>query len=85
MKINIRARQTGKTTDLIFTADMMNIPIITFNQNAKNNILLLAKNMLSMKRITSIPVVYSCNEKLKGKNIEKALIDEVGHTIENML
>lgn len=84
MRLLIKDRAKGKTTQMIYTSEATGYPIVVETEVQKSNLMDKAK---SMDVIIPEPVTINDVErkKLRGCRIEKVLIDEGYNIIANAL
>lgn len=84
MRLLIKDRGAGKTTQLILTSEATGYPIITHNEAAAQNIIRMAKIMgVHIPEPISISKIE--HNGLRGFRLERVLIDEGYDIIEKAL
>ena len=84
MRLLIKDRGTGKTTQLIHTSEATGYPIITHNETAAQNIIRMAE-MMGVHIPTPISISKIEHSGLRGFRLEGVLIDEGYDIIEKAL
>ena len=85
MKLIIKNRGQGKTTQLIYTSEITRYPIVTTSRTSVELIKNLAKELACN---IPEPITYTDlkNNKYRGnKNFEKVLVDDVDSILEEVL
>ena len=80
MRLIIKDRGKGKTTQMIYTSEATGYPIVVDTEFKKNNLINKSKEMdVIIPEPLTISDIHN-NKKLRGCLIEKVIIDE-GHNI----
>ena len=86
MRVINKARGKGKTTGLLYTSSIMNIPILTFN---KENCDILKQNAdrlgLEIPEPIAVTDLYHAEGKIKTLTTNDVLVDETLAVLENIL
>lgn len=85
MKLIIKNRGQGKTTQLIYTSEITRYPIVTTSHTSVELIKILAKELACN---IPEPIAYTDlrNNKYRGnKNLGKVLVDDVDSILEEVL
>ena len=86
MRVINKARGKGKTTGLLYTSSIMNIPILTFN---RENCDILKQNAdklgFEIPEPIAVTDLYRAEGKIKTLNINDVLVDETLAVLENIL
>lgn len=86
MRVINKGRGKGKTTGLLYTSSIMNIPILTFN---RENCDVLKQNAdrlgLEIPEPIAVTDLYHAEGKIKTLNTNDVLVDETLTVLENIL
>lgn len=83
MKIIKRPRQSGLTTQLIYTSEITGYPIVVLDTVRAENLKKMAKRMNCN---IPEPIIFSnFKHQIIGKHRDKILIDDVDHMLEHIL
>lgn len=86
MRVINKERGKGKTTGLLYTSSIMNIPILTFN---RENCDVLKKNAdrlgFEIPEPIAVTDLYHAEGKIKILNTNDVLVDETLSVLENIL
>ena len=86
MRLVIKGRGQGKTTELIHTSEMTGYPIITHNQYEKSRIVELAREINCIIPEPFTITELRCPEWRRGRNYPKeVLVDDVERILEEVL
>ena len=83
MKIIKRPRQSGLTTQLIYTSEITGYPIVVLDTTRAENLKKMAKRMNC--NIPEPIIFYNFKHQIIGKHRDKILIDDVDHMLEYIL
>lgn len=86
MRVINKARGKGKTTGLLYTSSIMNIPILTFN---RENCDILKQNAdrlgFEIPEPVAVTDLYHAEGKVRSMCVRDVLVDETLTVLENLL
>lgn len=86
MRVINKARGKGKTTGLLYTSSIMNIPILTFNRRSCDILKEKAAQLgFEIPEPLAVSDLYGNPEKVISMVVKDVLVDETLAVLENLL